>query len=177
MDPDDPYAARLTGSMLTMGASVCKGAWTTFLGSLALIFSQSQAFRTFFLMFVGIIIIAALHGLLFVPSILGEFYTFFPGDDWKEASELRKKQERPVGSAVYSSPVSSNNLKGDSSKEEKEEELGDPDVDDDTLNPDAPANREKLEKQPAVEMQITASLGPAAAGDEVEEEEVGGYEE
>eukprot|EP01084_Bolivina_argentea_P266602 452211_1 len=55
-----------------IGISVMKGAWTTFLGALCLVFSSSQAFRVFFKMFVGIILIAVTHGLLLTPAILME---------------------------------------------------------------------------------------------------------
>ena len=68
----DDYNSRIKIAMEEMGVGVAKGAWTTFLGAVALIFSQSAAFRTFFYMFSGIIIVACAHGMLLVPAIMGE---------------------------------------------------------------------------------------------------------
>ena len=70
-DPND-YNQRIGLAMKEMGVGVAKGSWTTFLGCVVLIFSQSEAFRTFFYMFSGVIIVALAHGMLFVPSIVGE---------------------------------------------------------------------------------------------------------
>ena len=69
---NDDYGERITIAMNDMGIDVAKGAFTTFLGVLTLAFSISQGFRVFFLMFVGIILVSFLHGMLFVPAVLGE---------------------------------------------------------------------------------------------------------
>ena len=72
--PNDPrdFHERVRLAMTEMGVGVTKGAWTTFIGCFVLIFSTSAAFRTFFYMFSGVIIIALTHGLLLVPSIVSE---------------------------------------------------------------------------------------------------------
>ena len=66
------YRERIQIAMDDMGIGVTKGALTTFLGVMTLIFSQSEAFRVFFFMFCGIVVIAILHGILFVPAVMGE---------------------------------------------------------------------------------------------------------
>ena len=66
------FRERLTIAFHDMGVGVAKGALTTFLGIMTLIFSQSEAFRVFFLMFCGIILISVLHGFLLIPAILAE---------------------------------------------------------------------------------------------------------
>ena len=79
-DNDDDsmhYDERIENALIDMGTGVAKGSMTTFLGIMTLIFSQSQAFRVFFIMFCGIILIAVLHGFLFVPAVLGEFQAIF----------------------------------------------------------------------------------------------------
>eukprot|EP01084_Bolivina_argentea_P008422 15774_1 len=85
------YAEKLRIAMVNTGTSVLKGAFTTFLGVIALAFSQSQAFRIFFLMFLGIIIIAMAHGIILVPAVLGEIKYVYQGiqhmDGKKDASE------------------------------------------------------------------------------------------
>ncbi len=78
---DKIYHAKLKIAMSEMGASVAKGSFTTFLGAVALIFSQSQAFRIFFYMFTGIIIIAVAHGMLLTPALMGEMRFVYSGID------------------------------------------------------------------------------------------------
>eukprot|EP01084_Bolivina_argentea_P008424 15777_1 len=73
------YVEKLKLAMSDMGTSVLKGAFTTFLGVVALAFSKSEAFRIFFNMFLGIIIIAVAHGVLLVPALLGEFKFIYKG--------------------------------------------------------------------------------------------------
>merc|ERR1712113_68049 len=69
---DEIYVEKLKLAMHDMGTSVLKGAFTTLLGVVALAFSKSEAFRIFFNMFLGIIIIAVAHDILLVPALLGE---------------------------------------------------------------------------------------------------------
>eukprot|EP01084_Bolivina_argentea_P108453 193825_1 len=76
---DGIYAEKVKIAMSDMGSSVLKGAFTTFLGVVALAFSQSQAFRIFFFMFLGIIVIAVAHGVILVPALLGEFRFIYKG--------------------------------------------------------------------------------------------------
>eukprot|EP01083_Nonionella_stella_P051286 136161_1 len=68
------FERRLNIALSTMGASVCKGAFTTFLGGICLLFSTSEAFRIFFYMFSGIILIATAHGMILTPALLGELW-------------------------------------------------------------------------------------------------------
>ena len=49
-----------------------KGALTTFIGVAALAFAQSEAYRIFFKMFSGIIVISMAHGMILSPALLGE---------------------------------------------------------------------------------------------------------
>ena len=56
-----------------------KGALTTFIGVAALAFSRSEAFRIFFKMFVGIIVIALAHGMVLTPALLGECRFIYSG--------------------------------------------------------------------------------------------------
>ena len=98
------YSKRIEISMCEMGAGVVKGAWTTFIGVFALAFSSSEAFRAFFALFAGIIVVALLHGVLFVPAILGELPWLFPKEDehdieFKDGNETEQenkdKEETP----------------------------------------------------------------------------------
>lgn len=68
----DNYEQRLNVAFHEMGIGVAKGALTTLLGTMALIFSESLAFRNFFFMVTGIIIVSVLHGFLLIPAILAE---------------------------------------------------------------------------------------------------------
>ena len=65
------FNKRLKIAFIEMGLSVIKGAFTTFIGCCALAFSESRAFRDFFIVICGIILISMIHGLFFVPSIVG----------------------------------------------------------------------------------------------------------
>eukprot|EP01084_Bolivina_argentea_P041438 76471_1 len=64
-------------AMKNMGTSVLNGAFTSVLGGIPLLFSQSSGFRIFGAMWVSIIVIAVLHGFLFVPAVLGEGWTIY----------------------------------------------------------------------------------------------------
>ena len=67
------YTERLSIAMREMGGSVFKGAITTLLGGLPLLFSTSKGFVLFYAMISGIVLCAFLHGILLVPALLGEF--------------------------------------------------------------------------------------------------------
>ena len=67
------YYQRLEIAFKDIGIGVTKGAFTTFLGVVPMAFSQSEAFRSFFIMLSGIIIISVLHGFLFIPAVMGQF--------------------------------------------------------------------------------------------------------
>ena len=86
------YHERIEIALIDMGVGVAKGAFTTLLGIFTLIFSQSEAFRVFFVMFCGIIIISVLHGFLFVPAILAECpFIYTQSDEIKQ-----KRRDDPV---------------------------------------------------------------------------------
>ena len=85
-------------------------------------FSQSQAFRIFFEMFVGIIGVATLHGLLLTPAIMGEMPFFYVGinhvnDTVKSANKQDSNQLTVDQLTIQHSRGDSNaneNLGGDS---------------------------------------------------------------
>ena len=89
------FNERIKLAMHEMGVGVSKGAWTTFLGCVILVFSQSAAFRTFFYMFSGVIIIALAHGILLVPALLGEVSCFFIDTKNTDTSAVKKVDEKP----------------------------------------------------------------------------------
>ena len=83
-DIEIDYYTRLTIAFADIGTGVAKGGFTTFLGVLTLAFSGSAAFRSFFIMFGGIICISIVHGFLFIPAILGEFKCFYSNQKQQE---------------------------------------------------------------------------------------------
>ena len=66
------FKTRLIIAFKDMGVGVAKGALTTFLGTMTLIFSQSEAFRVFFLMLCGIVMIGVLHGFILIPALMAQ---------------------------------------------------------------------------------------------------------
>ena len=71
---------------------VAKGGFTTFLGTMTLAFSQSEAFRVFFLMFCGIVMISLLHGFLLIPSLLAEMPFIY----WESEEAVENRVDDPV---------------------------------------------------------------------------------
>ncbi|GMH70128.1 hypothetical protein TL16_g05332 [Triparma laevis f. inornata] len=65
---------RLVEAVKMMGTSVLKGGMTTFLGTIVLAFSSSDAFRTFFKMMFMTVVFGMLHGLIALPVFLTTFY-------------------------------------------------------------------------------------------------------
>ena len=93
-DPNEAFNEKLKIAMMDMGVGVAKGAWTTFLGAIPLVFSQSEAFRRFFYLFAGIIIVALAHGMFFVPAVMAQLNFLYSGIE--HASEVAdKKIEKP----------------------------------------------------------------------------------
>ena len=79
IDANDDFNIKIKIGMSEMGVGVVKGAWTTFLGILALSFSSSLAFRGFFTLFAGIICVALCNGLFFAPSLMAECKCLYTG--------------------------------------------------------------------------------------------------
>ena len=59
--------------MVSMGSIVLKAAITTILGTMICIWTPNKSFREFFLTFVGVIMLAVLFALLFLPMVLFQF--------------------------------------------------------------------------------------------------------
>ena len=60
----------VAGMLQEIGPPVLLGGLTTFLGISPLILSNSTVFRTFFKMFLGIIVFGLGHGLVLMPVVL-----------------------------------------------------------------------------------------------------------
>ena len=82
LDPNNNgYDRRIKFAMIETGGSVIKGAVTTFVGASVLAFAGSVAFRSFFYMLAGIIIVAVLFGLIFAPAVMGLMPFIYSGLD------------------------------------------------------------------------------------------------
>lgn len=77
-----------------MGASVTKGGITTFLGVMILSFASSNAFRTFFKMLFGTVVLGMLHGLIFLPAWLS--FVGLVGTD-EHVSQVHPSADKAVG--------------------------------------------------------------------------------
>eukprot|EP00483_Globobulimina_turgida_P005819 UN05829 len=78
---NNTYGNRIKTAFILTGSSVIKGAFTTFVGASVLAFAQSLAFRMFFNMLAGIIIVASCFGLLFGPAVMGQLSFIYSGLD------------------------------------------------------------------------------------------------
>eukprot|EP01084_Bolivina_argentea_P277904 474614_1 len=85
-----------------MGVSVLKGAFTSLLGGLPLFLSASEGFRIFAAMWVGIIIIAVLHGFLFVPAVMYEVWELYKCCCSKYKDEIPRKSATSTGRTMES---------------------------------------------------------------------------
>jgi len=61
---------RVEAALVEVGGSVFVGGLSTFLGVLALLFSTGAIFRTFFVMFMSMVVLGMSHGLMFIPVML-----------------------------------------------------------------------------------------------------------
>ncbi len=95
-------AKKTADAMDLMGMSVLKGAATTLLGSCVLGFASSTVFRIFFKVCFGTVIFGSLHGILFLPVILG-FYMKVIGVDLEETAPQNKDEEKDVEEGVQKS--------------------------------------------------------------------------
>jgi len=72
----EPFLSRNERTVLAMkqiGLPVAKGIFSTFIAVLPLAFASSNVFRTFFKMFLAILIVGGLHGLVLMPVVLSLF--------------------------------------------------------------------------------------------------------
>ena len=65
---------RLVEAVKMLGKSVLQGGFTTFLGTIVLVFSSSDAFQTFFKMLFCTVLFGMAHGLVALPVFLATFY-------------------------------------------------------------------------------------------------------
>ena len=91
----------LSISMKSMGLSVLKGAFTSLLGGLPLLLTSSQGFRIFGVMWIAIIVIAVLHGFLFVPSVLYEVFSFYRWYKYPSNKIPKQNEQRVDGNAIW----------------------------------------------------------------------------
>ncbi|GMH91791.1 hypothetical protein TrST_g1853 [Triparma strigata] len=101
---------RLVEAVKLIGTSVLKGGMTTFLGTIVLAFSGSDAFRTFFKMMLMTVIFGMLHGLMCLPVFLTMFYNLagraahYENDKGQVGSKLAKgartKKEIKAGKRI-----------------------------------------------------------------------------
>jgi Niemann-Pick C1 protein len=82
--------AKVSFAMERVGGSIFKGGLTTFLGILPLAFSATQTFFTFFVIFVGMVVLALSHGLIVAPVVLHTMDKKF-GRSLKLASEVHNE--------------------------------------------------------------------------------------
>lgn len=60
----------MEAALVDIGASVFLGGFSTFLGILALAFASGEIFRTFFVMFVSMVVLGVAYALVFIPVVL-----------------------------------------------------------------------------------------------------------
>jgi Niemann-Pick C1 protein len=76
----------------TMGASIIIGGISTFLGTLPLVFSTSEIFKTVFYAFLGLVTVGCGHGLILLPVILS---TIGPEDRVEELVPDKRPKVHP----------------------------------------------------------------------------------
>ena len=88
LDPNNNgYDRRIKFAMVETGGSVIKGSVTTFVGASVLAFAGSVAFRSFFYLLAGIIIVAVLFGIIFAPAVMGLMPFIYSGLDKLHAAD------------------------------------------------------------------------------------------
>lgn len=91
-----PRNERVRATLNEMGPSVLLGALSTFLGVMPLALAQSSLFRTFFKMFVAIVLSGVAHGLVLCPVLLSMCGPSIPPRD-----EDEKKTEKIAGQVEF----------------------------------------------------------------------------
>ena len=76
----------------TMGVSIFIGGFSTFLGTMLLVFSSTRIFYTIFVTFIGIVTIGLGHGLILVPVILA---TIGPEDTTTDEDSTKPESLNP----------------------------------------------------------------------------------
>jgi hypothetical protein len=93
---------RIRGALTEIGPAVLVGCCTTFIGIIPLAAASSEIFRTFFKMFVGIILYGGATGLILLPVVL----SFFPTPSIKgllpSDNAIQQLMVNPVAIAVVS---------------------------------------------------------------------------
>ena len=109
----------VAGMLQEIGPPVLLGGLTTFLGISPLILSNSTVFRTFFKMFLGIIVFGLGHGLVLMPvvlSLLGARASpgTIVGTPWRAGRPRRETAgaEEPGQVLLYSLPNDSGSSSG-----------------------------------------------------------------
>ena len=112
---------RVIDALGKIGGSVFLGGLSTFLGMMPTGFASSTVFRTFFKMFVGIVVLGLLHGLAILPvylTLLGKIFDFQEMNidslilKWfkrvrkeKSSGSTKTKQSECVAKAKHSTPI------------------------------------------------------------------------
>lgn len=96
MDHRGSRQERSIKAITTMSRSVLRGATSTFLGIVLLIFSTSSVFRVFFKLLFSLIVLSVLHGMVFLPIMLSHFGPTSLQEDWIPPCHLARIEQMPA---------------------------------------------------------------------------------